>query len=193
MAGLTPRTRVAQSSGLAPLPTQPIPPYSPDMTPPPVITGASLTPGPMRSRLGMPQATRKVWAAVVSRVEMRQGETHLYVHGAERVAVPNYGGHSAGSGATPPSSSSYQPVLVGSIVNVARNGFLRRAGVPLGIGYPGRAAPYDSIRTQQITTNVVTGGAGPGQSRPKPQFGAVQTVPRYRTQPRRYGTTSGKG
>jgi hypothetical protein len=162
------------------------------MAPPPVITGASLRPGSLSSRLGLPSSSRKVWAAVVNRVEMRQGETHLYVHGAEPVEVPRYGGAGAGTGATPPASSATQPMLVGPIVNVARNGFLRRAGVPLGIGYPGRAAPYDSVRTAQIATNPVTGGAGPGQSRPRPAFKRVQSVPRYTTQPKRYGTTSGK-
>jgi len=160
----------------------------------PTIDGASLkhTRTPLTSRLVAAVSTFRIGAPIVNRVPMRQGETHLYVHGAEPVAVPNYGGRSAGSGATPPNGSATQPVLIGPIVNVMRNGFLYRAGLGFGIGRPGRAAPYDSVRTAQLQTNPVSGGAGAGTMRAKPAFTRVQTVPRYTTQPRRYDTTSGK-
>lgn len=167
----------------------------PNGAPGPVTSPRNLShAAPLTSKLSTAGALRKVWSAVVSRVPDRTGDVRVYVHGAEAVQVPNYGGPSAGTGAIPPSSSAGQPLLIGPIANAALNGFLYRAGVPLGIGRPGRAAPYNTIRVAALPAALTANGA-PTSVRPnppRPQYRKVQTVPRARTAPRRYATTSAR-
>jgi hypothetical protein len=91
-----------------------------------------------------------------------------------------------------PYSSKFQPKTIGYLIDYVLNSFLYRAGVPVGIGRPGRATPNLSTRVDQLVTRS-TGGPGPSFMMPAPRFKKVQTVPRYSTMPQAYNTESAPG
>ena len=161
------------------------PPYTPGQTAKPVnppATSYATTRTPLRARMGRLAQGLRVGAPVVIRTPDRKGETHVYSLGA--VIMP------PAPVARPVLSSLFQMAQVGPIVNVARNGFLYRAGVPTGIGLPGRGNPGLAFKAPQIGTST---SGGPAQTTgvrmgANPAFKRVQNVPKYTTQPKAYAT-----
>lgn len=184
---LTRRAQAPEPTG--PGVVQPVAPYTPGLTAPPVQpsapdTEARANRGPIRSRLGLVSTGLKVGAAVVSRVPRTKGLVELYGHGA--VTMP------PAPAPVQVRSSIFQRLQLGPIVNVFGNNALRDAGFPIS-GALLRPNPGWTIKTGQIDQDT---SGGPAQAptarmRPRPQLKKVQTVPRYQTQPARYPTTGG--
>ena len=180
MAGLTAaqRTSARRAETLA----VPIPEgvgMTPGQTPPPVpepATAYAFTSTPLISRLRGAVATRRTGAAVTSRVPFRS-DVDSYSHTAKPAEQPQT--------PQPVRSSLFQTVLVGPIVNVSTNLGLYRAGFPISGALlrpnPGWTFQAPKATTAQRAKTSMT---------PRPAYGRVQNVPKYRTRPGVYPTKS---
>lgn len=149
-----------------------------DLTPPITTYAASLRKSPLHSGLGVRSSTNTTSSAVVNRRDIRKGLLYYYSHGGLTMPAPAVPTNGAGG----VNISRYQQTLVQLHDWVINLGW-RMGGYPRNLGY--------SFRVDQLKTQV-TGGSGPGAMQQRPVFPAVQVVPRYTANIRRYATKGSK-